>query len=89
MPDHSIFGVQEKDLGSVDVLKVLNSIFGCGELPTLFSNDELDGLLQVKACRMYWSLFIGGEGEGGGGVILTCMCAVGREFLIICNCPKT
>lgn len=42
--------VQEKDLGN-DMLKVLNSIVACGELPALFSNDEMDGLLQVSALR--------------------------------------
>ena len=26
---------------------MLNSLVACGELPSLFSNDEMDGLLQV------------------------------------------
>ena len=38
---------QERDLSSVEILEALNSLVACGELPTLFSNDEMDGLLQV------------------------------------------
>ncbi len=40
---------QEKDLAghSVAMLQTVASIVACGELPTLFSNDEMDGLLQV------------------------------------------
>jgi hypothetical protein len=30
------------------VLQALNSIISSGELPTLFTDDELDGLLQVR-----------------------------------------
>ena len=38
---------QDENLASVEVLQMLNSLVACGELPSLFSNDEMDGLLQV------------------------------------------
>ena len=39
--------MQEKALASTEVLKTITSVFACGELPTLFSNDEMDGMLQA------------------------------------------
>ena len=39
--------LQDENLGSVEVLQMLNGLVACGELPSLFSNDEMDGLLQV------------------------------------------
>ena len=41
--------VQEKALAGMEVLETISSVFSCGELPTLFSNDEMDGLLQALA----------------------------------------
>ena len=32
----------------VEVLKVLNTLFATGELPNLFTNDEMNGILQVS-----------------------------------------
>ena len=40
---------QERDLASVEILEALNALVACGELPALFSNDEMDGLLQVRS----------------------------------------
>ena len=34
-------------MSRVDVLQRLNSLFSTGELPTLFSSDEMNGILQV------------------------------------------
>ena len=34
-------------MSRVDVLQRLNSLFSTGELPTLFSSDEINGILQV------------------------------------------
>lgn len=45
--------MQESDLGDVRVLQALNSIVSSGELPTLFTNDELEGLLQVILLRVH------------------------------------
>ena len=39
--------LQDENLGSVEVLQMLNNLVASGELPSLFSNDEMDGLLQV------------------------------------------
>ena len=39
--------LQEKHLTSPFVADTLNSVMSCGELPTLYSNDEMEGLLQV------------------------------------------
>ena len=39
---------QEKDLRSTEIVQTLNSLCGTGELPTLFSNDEMNGILQVN-----------------------------------------
>ena len=39
--------LQDENLASVEVIQMLNSLVACGELPSLFSNDEMDGLLQV------------------------------------------
>ena len=41
-------GTQESDLGDVKIVQALNSILTSGELANLFSNDELEGLLQVS-----------------------------------------
>lgn len=35
-------------MASSFVMGTLNSFMACGELPTLFTNDEMDGLLQVR-----------------------------------------
>ena len=43
--------LQESDLDSIEVLQTLNSLFSTGELPTLFSNDEMSGILQVCPLR--------------------------------------
>ena len=32
---------------SIDILQKLNSLITTGELPTLFTNDEMNGILQV------------------------------------------
>ena len=39
--------LQDENMASVEVIQMLNSLVACGELPSLFSNDEMDGLLQV------------------------------------------
>ena len=39
--------LQEKDLTSPLVADTLNSVLACGELSTLYTNDEMEGLLQV------------------------------------------
>lgn len=44
---NSSMNLQESDLGVVRIVQELNSIIASGEFPTLFTNDELDGLLQV------------------------------------------
>ncbi len=52
---------QEKDLSGQDtmVLQTLNSLMACGELPTLFSNDEMEGLLQVwHTLIAFWLLVV-------------------------------
>ena len=41
--------MQEKDLSSHKVLSTLNSLTACHELPTLFTTDEMEGLLHVSA----------------------------------------
>ena len=45
---------QERELKRMSIagLHYLNSSFSCGELPSLFSNNELEGLLQVLT--LYW-----------------------------------
>jgi hypothetical protein len=40
--------LQEEDLSSPLVADTLNSVMACGELPTLYTNDEMEGLLQVS-----------------------------------------
>ena len=40
--------MQEEDLSSPLVADTLNSVMACGELPTLYTNDEMEGLLQVS-----------------------------------------
>lgn len=39
---------QESDLGEARIVQELNSIIACGESTTLFTNDDLDDLLQVE-----------------------------------------
>ena len=46
--DIALLLLQEKDLSSPLVADTLNSVMSCGELPTLYTNDEMDGLLQVR-----------------------------------------
>ena len=36
------------DLENKLILETLNSILAIGDVPTLFSNDEVDGLLEVN-----------------------------------------
>ena len=51
--------MQEKDLTSPLVADTLNSVMACGELPTLYTNDEMEGLLQVSFSIRIW-LKLGG-----------------------------
>ena len=44
---------QERDVISIEVLQRLNSLFATGELPTLFSNDEMNGILQVSSSSLH------------------------------------
>ena len=46
----SIFIFQAAYLKEDVYLDAINSLLICGEYPPLFSNDELDGLLQVISC---------------------------------------
>ena len=39
--------LKARDLKDEVYLDAINSLLVCGEYPPLFSNDELDGLLQV------------------------------------------
>ena len=39
------------------VLDALNSLLATGELATLFTNDEMDGLLQVQLHHLYISVY--------------------------------
>ena len=45
--------IQGRDLREEVYLDAVNSILICGEYPPLFSNDELDGLLQVGNTELY------------------------------------
>ena len=49
--------LQADDIENKLILETLNSILAIGDVPTLFSNDEVDGLLEVIIChvRSYWS----------------------------------
>ena len=40
---------QGRDLEDTLYLDAINSLLVCGEYPHLFSNDEMDGLLQVMS----------------------------------------
>lgn len=39
------------------MLDALNSLLATGELATLFTNDEMDGLLQVQLHHLYISVY--------------------------------
>ena len=48
IPHDMLYCMQEKDLVSPIVLDTLNNVMSCGELPTLYTNDEMEGLLHVS-----------------------------------------
>ena len=41
---------QADDIENRLILETLNSMLAIGDVPTLFSNDEVDGLLEVYIC---------------------------------------
>ena len=49
--------LQSDDIENKLILETLNSILAIGDVPTLFSDDEVDGLLEVIICHVcsYWS----------------------------------
>ena len=59
--DVSCHTMQEEDLSSPLVVDTLNSVMACGELPTLYTNDEMEGLLQVSFKFFVVNLMLGAQ----------------------------
>ena len=55
LPMYTLALPQADDIENKLILETLNSILAIGDVPTLFSNDEVDGLLEV---RMYMYLYL-------------------------------